>query len=304
MEWRNGLKGNSDTICFMISIDTDAQFKENLQNTTATGKKLRRMARKPRWKVESFENGVVTVNLFSWDYYGNFIYDEMLDYNFVYRGHRCDNWRLESTLDRLLRKRHGFVRESYAAEQLERFKYAVRGRRGSHPPELKTENDWWALGQHNGLATPLLDWTVSPYVGAYFAFCNTKSDDTPKRVIYALAENVIAGKSAEILKVHKGIERAPIVEFFKPLSDENSRLVSQNGLLTRSPIGTDLETWIKQSFKGEKSLWILVKILIPSNNRENCLRELNIMNINHLTLFPNLYGSSTFCNMDASIEGY
>lgn len=169
---------------------------------------------------------------------------------------------------------------------------------------MKTDNDWWALGQHHGFATPLLDWTASPYVAAYFAYCNSKSDDTKKRVVFALAQNAIRDKSAAIVKAHTGTGKPSAIDFFKPFSDENSRLVNQGGLFTNAPVGVDIEKWVKQNFKDETRYWILIKLRIPLSDREPCLRELNRMNINHLTLFPDLYGASAFCNTSAAIKSY
>jgi len=169
---------------------------------------------------------------------------------------------------------------------------------------MKAENDWWALGQHHGLATPLLDWTASPYVAAYFAFCNTNVDDTKKRVVFALAQNAVRTKGESLLQTPQAGTLTTHLEFFKPLSDENSRLVNQGGLFTRVPLGVDVEKWVKQHFSEEKRHWILIKLQIPSSNREQCLRELNRMNINHLTLFPDLYGASAFSNMTGAIKAY
>ena len=43
------------------------------------------------------------VELLSWKYYLDFVYQKMLDYEtYVWRGHSCDDWLLESTLDRLV----------------------------------------------------------------------------------------------------------------------------------------------------------------------------------------------------------
>ena len=51
------------------------------------------------------------------------------------------------------------------------------------------------------------------------------------------------------LGIHIQVQIAPpILEFVRPLSDENSRLVSQGGLFTRGPIGVDIEQWMQKSY--------------------------------------------------------
>lgn len=97
--------------------------------------------------------------------------------------------------------------------------------------------------------------------------------------------------------------RKPIVEIVRPLSDENSRLVNQRGLFTRGPNNIDLEEWVKEYYEDDNS-WHLTKLIIPKTHGEDCLRYLNRMNINHATLFPDLYGASQFCNVDLTISDY
>lgn len=74
------------------------------------------------------------------------------------------------------------------------FKQSATGRRGLNPPDL-TEDEWWALGQHHGLATPMLDWTLSPFVALFFAFeqkCIQNRKDPPKcRAVFALSANAV-----------------------------------------------------------------------------------------------------------------
>src|ERR1044072_5295947 len=114
------------------------------------------MPKKIRWTETKIRDGVWEVELASWEYFSAFIHEEMLDYRgYVYRGQRSAAWKAESSLDRILRKSTRTLPSGIRGQHLRRFKFASRGRRGSNPPELKTDNDWWSLGQHQGLATPL-----------------------------------------------------------------------------------------------------------------------------------------------------
>jgi hypothetical protein len=98
----------------------------------------------------------------------------------------------------------------------------------------------------------------------------------------------------------------PVVTFVTPVTDENARLVNQRGLFTKAPNGVALEKWVETHFKDERRECILIKIVIPekTNDRADCLRLLNRMNINYLTLFPDLYGSSKYCEMSMEIPNY
>ena len=55
---------------------------------------------------------------------------------------------------------------------------------------------------------------------------------------------------------------------------------------------------------GSGKSWYLIKIVFPKTGAKDCLRYLNRMNINHATLFPDLYGASQFCNMEQQIPKY
>jgi FRG domain len=260
------------------------------------------MARTPRWKESTGKDGYVEVELSSWKYFHDYVYQRMLQArSYIWRGQRNDTWKLASTLDRALAGRSG---KKLREKHLEDFKLSVRGRRGPNPPNTLLENDWWALGQHYGLATPLLDWTTSPFTAAYFAFAQKKTPQAPRRAIWALATFSTLKKSEELRKAHTTPDRPPIVEIIRPMSDENARLVSQGGLFTRSPDGLALDDWVRSNFPGTGGTMILVKFTVPNSDREDCLRSLNRMNINHLSLFPDLYGASAFCNLNLEIPNY
>jgi hypothetical protein len=290
------------------------------------------MARTKRWTWKNVGNGFGEVRITSWKYFGDFIYQEMLNYDaYVWRGHQCDSWKLESTLDRLVRDaKVPLPRASrFREKHLEQFMFAARGRRGANPPSLADENSWWALGQHNGLATPLLDWTTSPFVAAFFAFIDISEPQTPQRAIYALHRPTVESRArakareentrrreqlrqVEAEGKHLGLlQRAalepnaePEIQFIRPLSDENQRLVNQGGLFTRAPAGKTLEEWVQENHNPDDNGYTLIKLHLPNRDRDACLRNLNRMNINHLSLFPDLYGASRFCNLFSEIEKY
>lgn len=264
------------------------------------------MAKQPRWKMVPAKNGVLEIEFSSWKYFHDYIRQQMLDYShYVWRGQRDSGWKLESSLDRLLKAKPKADRPSLANRHLERFQLAARGRRGPNPSRLDDENEWWALGQHQSLATPLLDWTESPFVALYFAFERAEKPSSGKRVVWAISHTgSLVKKNKEIAKAHVGADRAPILEFIKPHHDDNARLVSQAGLFSRGPLGIPVEAWIEQHYAGIIASLPLIKLVIPDKERPECLRTLNRMNINHVTLFPDLYGAGQHCNKALQIDKY
>lgn len=273
---------------------------------------------------------VVTPICRNWKEFFDYVYGTATDNSkYIWRGHRCSNWQLVPTIDRradLLQPRE---RSALYAHQLDQFKLAARGRRGPFPSKIDDENEWRALGQHNGLATPLLDWTTSPFVAAFFAFAETGQMQTPDRAIFALhqptveqfvqqrqmteivrrlkARSEAASKGKELGIIDKArLEATPLpeLEFVRPQTDENYRLINQGGLFTKSNTSSPIEAWIDQAELRSEGPPVLIKILIPDTEREVALRMLNRMNINPLSLFPDLTGASLHCNLHLDIKGY
>lgn len=227
---------------------------------------------------------------------------------YIWRGQRRADWSLSTSLDREFSARGLLIGtprkiELRASAHLERFKYAARGRRGAHALKIEHPVEWWALGQHYGLATPLLDWTYSPFAAAYFAFeYPSGADATSHRALFALDRNAILRRNAE-LEDAESIEvgRMPTLDIVEMLSDDNPRLVSQGGLFTRGPIGQPVEQWVTQAFEGSDAP-VLLRVEIPDAERLRCLRRLSRMNISHLSLFPDLGGASRYANLALELE--
>jgi hypothetical protein len=249
------------------------------------------------------KDSIMVVELTSWKYFHDFISQKMLNYShYVWRGQRDAEWGLVSSFDRETRTSLSAPRATVALEHLERFKLAIRGRRGPHPASFSEVDDWWALGQHNSLATPLLDWTDSPFVALYFAYAKPSRPSGGKRAVWALG--AFDRKNAEIIASHSGDDEPPTLNFVRPHLDESARLVSQAGLFTRAPLGISVDQWVRKNFSGVTKGACLVKLVLPELGRTECLRTLNRMNINHLTLFPDIYGAAQHCNTRLRIDKY
>jgi hypothetical protein len=273
------------------------------------------MANTENWKTTKVSDGVKVDQLRSWKYFSDYVYQNFSNTrNYIFRGQRREDWGLTPTLHRAIMNKWGS--ESFykiANDHLDRFKLATRGRRKMSLLGLEPEDDEiWALGQHQGLKTPLLDWTKSPFVAAYFAFLIDRPDKTDNRVVFAISTSIIEDMSHWIGNNRDKLGYSgspPKLEIFEPNSNENPNLVNQNGLFTTGLAFVEIQSWVKKYYPKwikesplhEKNI-ALFKLLIPNGGRIGFLKSLNQMNINHLTLFPSLYGASKYCNFELEIE--
>ena len=146
----------------------------------------------------------------------------------VYRGHAGHDWQLASTLGRLFEA--GDIPSDKRKQLLRQFKLSMRGRGYDLTPLQHDDNEIWAIGQHHGLKTPLLDWTRSPFVALFFAFAKFESqaetDENPSRAIFCLNKTRIEEDLGEDYAGRL---------FLEPEDTRNSRLVNQSGLFTITP---------------------------------------------------------------------
>jgi FRG domain len=226
------------------------------------------------------------IELDDWVEYKQYVADNFSgNLNYIFRGHADRNWKLESTLSRLnQRVSNKLDTNILERDQLQNFRMKIRGLRVSNLEPLN-DNELWSLGQHYGLCTPLLDWTESPYIAAYFAFENANSCKNNWRTIIAFNKTPILDNMKNYLD--KGFE------LLEPMYNDNNRMIAQAGLFTKIPTETCLEDWIKK-YELEKHL---TKLHIENDNRLEVINDLKLMNITGSTIYPDLHGASISCNM-------
>jgi len=250
-------------------------------------------------------DGVRIVTLSSWQEFHQKALSLKSRRGYVWRGQKKDEnsgWSLLSSFDRKVRIKDQGARDKKLKEHLDNFKEAM----SKSYPNVLPKNDnlpqnykhIWALGQHYGLKTPLLDWTLSPYIAAYFAFIegvdqNDRNDCY--RYVYAL------NRSLERLlsKQKKGndiLSSDQSVPFIDQLPYPNPRFTAQKGIFTKALQGNDIQGYVQSFSRKRPSEVLIVKFRIPTKDREECLHNLHLMNIDHTSLLLDLRDVVDCCN--------
>lgn len=255
--------------------------------------------------------GVRRVKLNSWREFYSLIEQPHPLHNdtFIYRGQGDADWLIQSTIDRLedrfptKRNRSASSPTNFGCPPVNRhahlraFKIATRGVGTAF--ERFTEREWWTMAQHHGLATPIVDWTVSPFVALFFAFehptlaTGKRLGPPATRAVYCALAHLVGANATKSCP-------APIV--FQPLRALTVRLNTQGSVLMEMPPHWDLESSVRKRFRKEESSKnahanaILTKFVIPNEGREDCLKMLNRMNINRMSLFGDVDGAAAYIN--------
>jgi hypothetical protein len=162
--------------------------------------------------------------------------------------------------------------------------------RTKHVFNLKDPDEFGAflnLIQHHGYPTPLLDWTYSPYVAAFFAYrgiSNEEADNAPatsKVRVLVLDQRQWRSDFPQIPWLEPATLHFSIFEF---LGIENERMIPQQAASTVTNVD-DIEAYIA-SHSREKTY--LSAIDLPLRERRRAIQELSFMGITASSLFPGL----------------
>lgn len=148
------------------------------------------------------------------------------------------------------------------------------------------------LIQHHGYPTPLLDWTYSPYVAAFFAYRKISNDMAAKANpdagvrVFVFDQQEWKKDWQQILLLLFPGPHFSIGEF---MSIENERMIPQQAATTVTSLD-DIESYIREQ-EGIKNKTYLSAIDLPIRERREVVRELRYMGITAGSLFPGLDGA-------------
>lgn len=242
-----------------------------------------------------------TDEVYSWDQFKKTIGD-LRRYSpggakYVFRGHGSDEWKLETTLER---SSHPRLVSSYYRMML-RVKPEIESLTGLTWPDgpswptidamlqdyepfalnLRTppHYEYMTYLRHHGFPTPLLDWSRSPFVAAYFAFARPSADHA---VIYAYCESPLGPKFSSNTDPQIA-SCGPFISTHKRHFAQQSQYTicvqhDQNGHWRFMPHSSVFDAEVE----GQDRLY---RFRISSNERAKILRELSDYNLNAFSLF-------------------
>ena len=219
----------------------------------------------------------------SWHEFKSYI-SSTLESRCLFRGQKKP-WKLRTSFHRRGRYQiHKFARED--VPQLHQKLSSIT----SHYFDLfnsAQKGSFWNLLQHHGYPTPLLDWSYSPYVSAFFAFREWPKNYNDKDLarIYLFDNDAWKNDYPQIADLDTFFPHLSVMDF---IAIDNPRMVPQQAATTLTNID-DIEAYVLER-ESDNNTQYLQAIDIPANAREEVMSDLRFMGITAGSMFPSIDG--------------
>jgi FRG domain len=197
---------------------------------------------------------------------------------YLFRGCGDADWTLTSLFDRRFRHLEPGRRLALWKSLVGSFR-ATCTDYGVSKHIVSNDHALLAFGQHYGLPTRMLDWSLSPYVASFFALRNALTQ--PEGGFHQVAVWAL-DTSSHAWSSEMG------VEVLAPPTLDNVRLRNQSGrfTLSRTPHNS-LEDHVRHCEVPGKPL---IKMLLPASEASYALPDLEVMGVSAAHLFPDFTG--------------
>lgn len=255
-------------------------------------------------------DSILTINLSCWEDFETAIKDSFSLGNhpaptsighfspLLFRGQRNAEWGLRTTIERKHKLNATFkdyfkiiaptlsIVESYTDKRFELpdFDTYITKLKETHSPFHVSKipgYEFMVYLRHFGFPSPLLDWTESPYIAAYFAFADASDEPDSRAAIYTYREyagygKVVASTDAHIYQQDQNTRKHK--RHFLQQCSYTVCIRNDKGEWTYTPY--DNATKIHHSNQD-----LIHKYTIPTGERSKVLQTLNRYNINDFSLF-------------------
>ena len=207
--------------------------------------------------------------------------------NYLFRGQN-EPWRLRTSFHRAGRADLSrFMREDI----LELHRHLSSKTKHVFNLAIPDENGgFFNLIQHHGYPTPILDWTYSPYVAAFFAYRGISNDQAAAAKAEEVVRVLVFDHARWRTDFNQLLVLAPATLHFSVaefIAIENERMIPQQAASTVTNID-DIESYIRSKESTDKTY--LRAIDLPVSERRHVSEELRRMGITAGSLFPGLDG--------------
>ncbi|HEX2532773.1 MAG TPA: FRG domain-containing protein [Chitinophagaceae bacterium] len=248
------------------------------------------------------EHTYSTIRLGNWTEYKQLVDD--LSENWAFRGQADTTWPLRNAIERT-----DFIQMGPGMESA----FLAEFQRGARNYLQKDETpghiiEWLALMQHHGAPTRLLDFTKSPFIAAYFAYEQCTGLPDCFVAVWAfhvpfLKDRALEALSADYAEELKATQNLIKESLFEKIFYSNNRSMIfpvepfrmnrryslQQSLFVSTGISS--EPFMNQlQFLGPELPKAVIKIELPAHYQKEALRDLQRMNLNRASLFPDLDG--------------
>ena len=193
----------------------------------------------------------------------------------LFRGQPCG----KPLLPKIAREISTMDSTSLEREMLNRLR-----KQGHKFPEVNssTDLDLLAIAQHHGMATRLLDWSSNPLVALWFACVEPSPLQSAHLYIYKASEETVLNSEADLDPFSFSVTK-----IFQP-PHNSARVAAQCGWFSVHPY------YAQSGFQGLDEdmihfLWVY-HLEIPAAEKPVILEKLDVLGVNHRSLFPDLDG--------------
>lgn len=160
--------------------------------------------------------------------------------------------------------------------------------------DIQNPLDLMVVAQHHGLPTRLLDWTENPLFALYFAV--EDSDSEADACVYEYMP--IRFDDYHRIAEKENMNHNTQYWFVCP-RHINERVRAQNGFFTLHPLSKTVETQSFEKFlKDDGCEDCLNRVIIPKSAKHNIKRQLDKLDINRFTIYPDLDGLASKIKTD------